>query len=29
VKAFAGFKLKLILSLFAGDENDRNGVFVS
>ena len=28
VKAFAGFNLELLLSLFAGDENDRNGVTV-
>ena len=28
VKAFAGFDLDLILSLFVGDENDRSGVFV-
>ena len=29
VKGFAGFQLELILSAFAGDENDRNGIFVS
>jgi hypothetical protein len=29
VKAFAGFNLERILTLFAGDENDHNGVFVS
>jgi hypothetical protein len=28
VKAFAGFNLELLLSLFAGEESDRNGVSV-